>query len=97
MRFQYILVNPEFSQKNLSDKEFCVQPLDLFFYCMYKKLFVKIKNEFMGIKYLKILEVDSSALLLIIAVKINFSLGFDDTDYQKKTNAKSYKSNKKKL
>ena len=26
--------------------------------------------------------VDSRALLLIIEVKINFSLGFDNTDYQ---------------
>ena len=50
---------------------------------MYQKLFVKIKNEFIGIKYLKILELDSSALLLIIAVKINFSLGFDNADYQR--------------
>ena len=49
---------------------------------MYKKLFVKIENEFMDIKYLKILEVDSSALLLIIAVKINFSVGYKTMDYQ---------------
>ena len=43
---------------------------------------MKIKNEFMGIKYLKILEVDSSALLLIIAVKINFGVGYKNMDYQ---------------
>ena len=81
MRFQYIFVNPEFSQKFIQQRVLCSTPR-LVFYCMYKKLFVKIKNEFMGIKYLKILEVDSSALLLIIAVKINFGVGYKNMDYQ---------------
>ena len=59
-------------------KEFCAQPLSLVWLMYVQKQNLRKIIEFRGIKNL----CGFKGTLQIIEIKINFSLGFDNTDYQ---------------
>ena len=59
-------------------KEFCAQPLQLVWIIVCTKKELEKDIEYRCIKNLS----GFKSFLLIIEVKINFSLGFDNTDYQ---------------